>query len=95
MANHGDIPTNIDLAANQVAARNDADDGFNAYTLKYTHVQGTGAVVWNVNHGLGRRPSIQIFDTSGYEWKGEIRYIDDNNITITFGFAFSGVAECR
>ena len=32
MANHGDIPTNLTIGANQSVRRNAADDAFEAYT---------------------------------------------------------------
>lgn len=61
----------------------------------YTHTQGSGALIWYVGHNLGRCPIVQVRDNGGQEFKGEIVHTDSNNLTITFGFALAGVAECR
>lgn len=48
--------------------------------------------VWNINHGMGKRPSVTVIDTAGSVVQGEITYIDDNNLTLTFSAAFKGTA---
>lgn len=58
----------------------------------YTHTQISPATTWNITHGLNKRPSISIADSSGSLVMGEVQYLDDNNIQITFSAAFSGSA---
>jgi hypothetical protein len=58
----------------------------------YIHDQGIPAIVWTVNHGLNKRPSPVVVDSSGAEVEGEVEHIDDNTLTITFSAIFSGKA---
>lgn len=58
----------------------------------YIHTQGTPALVWNISHGLNRYPSVTIVDTGNNHVEGEIRYVDADNIVVTFTSSFSGKA---
>lgn len=58
----------------------------------YVHTQGTPAAVWSVTHNLGKRPSVTIVDTAENVVYGDIKYINNNTITLTFSSAFSGKA---
>lgn len=58
----------------------------------YKHVQGTPSASWIVSHGLGKYPSVRVFDSAGTEVVGAVDYTDLNNLTITFSAAFSGEA---
>lgn len=61
----------------------------------YVHPQGSAASTWNVAHNLGKRPAITIVTSAGDVVMGEIHYVDDNNVTLTFSSAFSGKAYCN
>ncbi|GFZ32566.1 hypothetical protein CSC2_30920 [Clostridium zeae] len=58
----------------------------------YIFTQMTPSAVWNINHNLSKRPSVSIVDSAGSLVVGEVKYVDDNNIKITFSAAFSGYA---
>lgn len=58
----------------------------------YVHTQSIPADVWNVSHNLGKRPTVAVVDSADDVVYGNITYVDDNNITITFSGAFSGKA---
>jgi len=58
----------------------------------YVHLQSVPSAVWNVSHNLGKRPAVVVVDSADEAVYGEIQYIDDNNITLTFVGAFSGKA---
>lgn len=58
----------------------------------YTHNQMSSASTWNVNHNLGKKPSVTVVDTADSIFIGEVDYIDDNNLVLTFAFPFSGKA---
>lgn len=62
-------------------------------SISYTHVQNAPADVWHVQHNLGFRPSVQVFDSGGTEVEGDIHHIDNNSLTITFSSSFSGEAN--
>ena len=58
----------------------------------YRHVQGLSANVWNIAHGLNKFPAVVVKDSAGTIVIGEIDYVDNNNLTLTFSGAFSGEA---
>jgi hypothetical protein len=60
--------------------------------LSYTHNQVIAAATWNVNHGLGKFPSVTVIDSTGATVEGAVAYTDANNLTITFVSAFAGKA---
>ena len=58
----------------------------------YKHRQTASSSVWTVVHNLGKFPSVTVVDSAGTEWIGDVKYIDDNSLTISFAVAFSGIA---
>lgn len=58
----------------------------------YIHTQAVASTTWTVTHNMGKNPSVSIIDSSGDEVLGEVNHISDNQLTITFTAAFSGVA---
>ena len=54
--------------------------------------QGVPASTWNIQHNLGKFPSITVVDTAGTVVIGQYDYVDNNNITLTFAAAFAGKA---
>ena len=58
----------------------------------YVHVQDTPAAEWTASHNLGKRPAVVVVDSAEDVVYGDIRYIDDNTVTLTFVGAFSGRA---
>ena len=58
----------------------------------YLHTQSLAASIWDIPHNLGKRPSVTVIDTGGNQVIGDIEYIDDNNVRITYTAAFSGTA---
>ena len=57
--------------------------------------QAQAAKVWTITHGLGKRPSVTVVDSAGTAVIGEIEYLDDNTVRLTFCAAFSGTAYCN
>jgi hypothetical protein len=58
----------------------------------YIEVVTQNTSVWSIEHNLGRFPAVQVVDTAGSVVIGDIQYIDQNNITITFSAPFAGTA---
>ncbi|GAB6169701.1 hypothetical protein JCM1393_21610 [Clostridium carnis] len=58
----------------------------------YTHTQIAPNETWNVMHGLNKYPNVTVVDSSGDKVMGDIRYIDKNNVIISFTAAFAGIA---
>ena len=60
--------------------------------LNFTFTQSTSQQVWTIKHNLGKNPSVSVADTAGSWVVGQVDYIDNNNLTITFNATFQGVA---
>ncbi len=58
----------------------------------YIEVVTQNTSVWIIEHNLGRFPAVQVVDTAGSVVIGDIQYIDQDNITITFSAPFQGTA---
>ena len=49
-----------------------------------------GALTWNINHNLGKRPAVITTDVDGNEFMGTIEHTDTNNLIVTYSTAVSG-----
>ena len=58
----------------------------------FTYTQGVAEDTWNIQHNMGKFPSITVIDTANTVVTGQYTYIDNNNITLTFSVAFAGKA---
>ena len=58
----------------------------------FVFTQGVPATVWNIQHNLGKFPSVSVVNNNDLLMNGEITYIDNNNITCNFSAAFAGKA---
>jgi len=58
----------------------------------FESTQPTPSAVWNIYHGLGKKPSFMVFDSAGDEVEGQPEFISNDEIRITFSAAFSGFA---
>lgn len=56
----------------------------------FIHDQFSPSSVWVVEHDLEKKPSVTITDSSGNQVEGDIKYISEHKLTITFNFPFSG-----
>lgn len=61
----------------------------------YTHVQSTLSDVWEIYHGLGKRPSVVAQDSAGAVIYGTVVYLDNDHLTITFRYTITGRADCN
>jgi len=58
----------------------------------YTFVQAGASATWAVQHNLDKFPSVTMVLSTGQKGYGDVVYIDENNLTITFASAESGKA---
>ena len=58
----------------------------------YTHTQILASTEWEITHNLGYNPSVTVVDSGDSVVFGNVRYISENKISITFSAAFSGKA---
>ena len=58
----------------------------------YIFTQSVASSSWNVRHNLNKYPSVTMVLSTGQKGYGDVTYIDENNLTITFASAESGKA---
>lgn len=58
----------------------------------YVHNQMSASSIWSVQHSLNKYPSVSVVDSGNNMVVGDVEYIDENNLTITFNASFSGKA---
>jgi hypothetical protein len=58
----------------------------------YAHTQGVASATWNVSHNLDKYPSVTVVLSTGQKGYGDVTYVDENNLTISFAGAESGKA---
>lgn len=64
--------------------------GASAY---YKHSQNVPSTTWTVDHNLGVRTSVAIYDSADDEVESDIRWLNDDNTTvITFAYGITGIA---
>lgn len=61
-----------------------------AFTVVFT--QGSPALVWIIEHNLGRYPSVTVVDTANDQIIGDVSYPDANSAQVTFGAPTAGSA---
>lgn len=61
-------------------------------TKRYVHTQSSPSSEWAITHVLGGRPSITVVDSAGTTVIGEVSYLSDTDVVISFTAPFSGFA---
>lgn len=60
----------------------------------YEHSQSVAAATWTVDHNLGHRPVVQVFDLTWVEIIAAVENVTINQTIITFNSARAGFALC-
>lgn len=75
------------------AGPNDYDTVWGAYkTFRHVHVQSSPAAQWPITHNLGGRPSVTVVDSAGTMVIGEVSYLSNSEVIVSFTHPFSGSA---
>ena len=75
----------IDTLTNYLATRIDSDKHFE-------YVQDVPSATWEIEHNLGKEPSITVVDSAGTMVEGDCEYVNANKVILSFSSAFSGKA---
>lgn len=59
---------------------------------RYIHPQSTPDNVWTITHNLGLLPQVTIMNSAGQVVEGDINYISNDVVELTFVAQFSGIA---
>lgn len=65
------------------------DDG---QATTYQYDQAVAGSVWTIQHNLGKYPAVTVVDTAGTEIVGDVQYVNENLVILTFQGTFSGTA---
>lgn len=58
----------------------------------FVFTQGVPATTWNIQHDLGKFPSVSVINNNNVVINGEVIYIDNNNVQLNFSAGFTGKA---
>lgn len=61
-------------------------------TKPYVYTQSVSSKMWEVEHNLGKYPSVSIVDSGGNLVMGDVIYNSENKLTVKFKSSFSGRA---
>lgn len=73
-------------------ALNEAKLYVNEKTNTFVFRQDEAKDVWMIVHNLHKRPSVSVVDSGDNIVYGDVEYVSDDELTITFSAAFSGKA---
>jgi hypothetical protein len=61
-------------------------------TNTYTYEQNHASAEWEIEHGLGRFPSVAVVDSAGTQVIPDVTYVNQNILIVRFSAAFAGIA---
>lgn len=58
----------------------------------FEYTQATPSSTWEIEHNLGKEPSVSVVDSAGNIVEGDYNYVNTNKVILSFSSAFSGKA---
>lgn len=58
----------------------------------YVHNQISSSATWTITHNLGYYPSVTVVDSANHVVVGDVTYVSDNVVTVSFNATFGGKA---
>lgn len=62
-------------------------------TAGVNFTQSTPSSVWTINHNLGYRPGVELFDTGGNEFVAQVLHTSVNQVVVTLADPIAGSAR--
>ena len=59
----------------------------------YTHQQPVPDTTWTINHNLGFRPAVELYDTGSQEFQADIAHLNENTVVVTTVTPVAGFAR--
>ncbi len=59
---------------------------------RHVHTQASPSDTWLITHALGGRPSVTVVDSASTTVIGEVSYLSDTQVQVSFTSPFSGYA---
>lgn len=98
----GPLPNQVNIyqdTPNQVVVDQDAENRIivssvsgSGNTRRHVHEQATPASTWTITHTLGGKPSVTVVDSANTVVIGEVTYIGNTQVELSFTTPFSGFA---
>lgn len=79
----------VSASGSLVTVTVDPSGGSDAY---YVHEQMVSATTWTIAHGLGKKPAVTVVDSGGTAVVGDVTYLDNDSLEVSFGVPFGGAA---
>ena len=83
------------IIAKQYLIKDNEGNITNLGNSTFRYVQNLASTVWNIQHNLGKYPSVSVTDSAGTIVEGRTTYIDANNVLVEFNAEFTGFANCN
>jgi hypothetical protein len=80
------VPVTSTVTATTVGPQGPAGAG-------YLHQQTSASTTWTINHNLGFRPAVELFDSGSQEIEGDVSHPSINQAIITVNPATAGSAR--
>ena len=61
----------------------------------YVHTQTVASAAWDVSHGLGYRPSVELLDAGGSEIDAQVVHLSVNQLQVFLSTPSAGEARCQ
>lgn len=74
-----------------IRAENAADKA-ELYASTFIYEQGVASDTWEIEHNLGKKPSVTVVDSADNIITAEVEYINNNNIVVRMNGATTGKA---
>ena len=58
----------------------------------YVYEQTVASELWTITHGMGKYPSVSVVDSAGTAVVGDVQYLDEDSLTVSFTAPFIGTA---
>ena len=88
---HGTLSGGLSNAAN-VLSGTISSDHVSIKDKHFAYVQSTASATWDIEHPLNKFPSVTVVDSAGSVVVGEVQYISNSEVIVTFNGAVSGTA---
>ncbi len=59
----------------------------------YIHTQATPALTWTINHNLGFRPAVAVFNSGSVQVNAEVQHLSEHQTLVSFVLPTAGFAR--
>lgn len=71
-----------------------ADGASGGIIVPYEHTQAVASALWTVNHLLGFRPVVDLYDNGGSKFEASVIHVSVNQLQVSLNSPLAGKARC-